>query len=157
MAQQDPGIFTGGQMTDLPPYPGTRFDGTELIELVAPGNVALGINYSITTRQMTELLNPYLNTIIVAGATLAVPYTVLTTDTRVLLNKTIGSASYIQFGNSFLQPSPVLIKDIKGDADVNPITITFFGGQLVDGLGTVTIATSYGSYWFNPLQSGWYL
>ena len=30
-------IFVGGQMTDLPSYTGTSFDGTELFEIVSPG------------------------------------------------------------------------------------------------------------------------
>jgi hypothetical protein len=43
--------FTGGQMTDLPAYPGT-VDLTALIMLVSPGTAAAGINYSITLAQL---------------------------------------------------------------------------------------------------------
>lgn len=56
MAQQDPGIFTGGQMTDLPLFTPNSFDGTELFEIVAPGSAALGINYRITSAKLGGLL-----------------------------------------------------------------------------------------------------
>lgn len=153
------GIFNGGQMTDLPLYPGTAFNGAELFELVSPGNAALGVNYAITTQTFLQLIISlnYMNTIITSGATTGAPYQVLTTDTRVLFDKSIGAASGAQLGLSSLQLQPVLIKDIKGDADTNPITITFSSAQTCDGLTTVVISTPYGGYWFNPLPAGWYL
>lgn len=147
-------------MTDLPVYPGTEFDGSELLEIVAPGSAALGINYAISTLQIASLLPAftYKNTIITSGATIGSPYAVLATDTRVLFNKTIGAASYALLGMAAVQRLPVLIKDLKGDADVNPITVNFTGGETVDGLPQVVISTPYGGYWFNPLASGnWYL
>ncbi len=49
--------FAGGQMTDLPPYTG-GYDPTALIEIVAPGNVEDGINYSITLGALSALLTP---------------------------------------------------------------------------------------------------
>jgi len=152
--------FAGGQMTDLPVYNSTGFDGTELFEIVAPGNPNLGVNYSITSSLLAILLNAQVlgtPTIITSGATLGSPYNVLTSDTRILFNKTISSASYAVLGASSLQPIPVFFKDLKGDAATNPITISFTGGQLCDGLSTMVINSAYGWLELSPLASGgWY-
>lgn len=149
-------VFAGGQMTDLPPFTLTDFVGSELMEIVSPADPADALNYAITTLQLAFLLGAfvYQPTEVVVGTV----YNVLPSDTRILVKKTIGSATSIVFGLSQAQPLPVLVKDLKGDADVNPITITFTGGQLADGLSTVTINTPYGGYWINPLaEGGWYL
>ena len=47
--------FQGGQMTDLPAYPGT-IDLTALFEVVSPGTAAAGVNYNINTVQLAALL-----------------------------------------------------------------------------------------------------
>lgn len=142
--------FNGGQMTDLPEFAGT-FDGTELFEVVAPGNEAEGINYSITSALLAFLIGSvqYALTIITSGAS----YDSVDTDTRILVNKTIGSATTINLLAGDLYSQSVLIKDMKGDADVNPITITFPGTY--DGVSSpIVINASYGSIWFNPLPEG---
>jgi hypothetical protein len=83
---------------------------------------------------------------------------VLTTDSRVLINKTVGAATSVVMPSSVTVVNPILIKDLKRDASTNNITVTFTGGQLADGLASVVIATDGGAYWFNPLASGgWYL
>lgn len=156
MASNPPSVFAGGQMTDLPPFTLTDFVGTELMEIVSPADPAEALNYAITTLQLAFLLGAfvYQPTEITAGTV----YNVLPSDTRILVKKTIGSATSIVFGSALAQPLPVLVKDVKGDADVNPITITFTGGQLADGLSSITINTPFGSYWLNPLaEGGWYL
>lgn len=150
------GIFTGGQMTDLPVYPG-GIDPTALIELVAPGSAALGINYAITILNLAALLNGAqygAPTIITSGAT----YNSVAADTRILVNKAISSATSIVLLGSASYFQPVLVKDLKGDSVADPITVTFSGGQTVDGQNSVVIAAGYGAWWFNPLASGgWYL
>lgn len=155
----DPGIFTGGQYSQLPVFPSSSFSGTELFALA----IARVANYSITSEKLGTLLAPfvgpasYVNTIITSGATLGTPYTVPVTVTRALFNKTVGAATGVLFGLSGIYTQPILIRDLKGDADVNNITINFSGGQLCDGLDTLTIANPYGGYVLNPLSSGWYL
>ena len=146
--------YNGGQMTDLPeftlPSPGS-LDLTALMEIVSPGDVQDGINYGITLAQLALLLSGavFAPTIITSGAS----YNSVATDTRILVNKTIGSATTINLlaGSSYYQP--VLIKDLKGDADINPITITFPGTY--DGIASpLTISTQFGWIWFNPLAAG---
>lgn len=150
-------VFNGGQMTDLPVYGGT-FVGSELFEVVAPGNAVNGINYSISSALLTALLANLSTTpqIVTSGATLANPFPVPITPYRFLFN--IAAASYATLALSSSYAAPVLIRDISGNADTNPIHLAFTGGQLADGLSTVTIATPYQGIWFNPLPSGgWYL
>ncbi len=155
--QINPQIFNGGQMTDLPLFNGT-IDGTELFELVAPGNVQNGVNYRITSTQLASMLDRASAhpTIITVGATVVTPYVAQLSDTRILLNKIIPSSSYVSLGSpvarNFL---PVMVRDIKGDGQ--PITVTFDG--TCDGIGgQIVIDALYGGYYFNPLNNGnWYL
>jgi hypothetical protein len=147
-------------MTLLNPYVGTSFIGTELFEIVSPGIRGSSANYKITAAQLAALIPKfgYVNTIITTGATVGNPYLVPITVNRVLLAKAAPSASEVQFGPSASYPGPVLVKDLLGDADVNPITVTFAAGEECDGLASVQIGVSYGAYVFNPLASGgWYL
>lgn len=146
-------VFAGGQMTDLPAFSG-NFIGTELMEIVSPGTVD-GVNYAVTMQVLANYLiglqaSP---TFVTSGSV----YNSVRTDTRILVNKTIGSATSIVLLGSQLYLLPVLVKDLKGDADTNPITVTFSSGQLMDTLSQVVINNPYGYFWFNPLASGgWY-
>jgi hypothetical protein len=158
-----PDVFQGGQMTDLPVFSGT-LNGTELIEVVAAPtgqtNVAAGVNYQITTLLLAQLLisTGDAPTIITAGATPGVPYPATSTDVRVLFNKTIGAASGVDIGGAAARNNlPIMVRDIKGDADVNNISVFFTG--TCDGLPSpIVISTQYAGYTFNPLPNGnWYL
>jgi hypothetical protein len=149
-----PDVFQGGQMTDLPAFTGT-LNGTEVMEIVAAptgqSNAAAGVNYQITSSVLADLLADlaYNLTIVTSGAT----YNSVASDTYILINKTVGSVTTVALLDGSLYTRPILIKDLKGDADVNPITITFPGTY--DGIaGPVTINTAFGSVWFNPLPTG---
>lgn len=143
--------FQGGQMTDLPPFSGA-FDPTALLEIVSPGTAELGVNYAITLGQLVALFGG-VPVFITSGSV----YNSLVSDQRILVNKTIGGPESIILAPSAGYFLPVLVKDLKGDADVNPITVTFSGGQLMDGLTQVVINNPFGFFWFNPLASGgWY-
>ncbi len=150
--------FNGGQMTDLPEYDGA-FDETALLELVSPGNPEEGVNYSITLQLLSSFIiaGMSLPTIITTGATLGDPYVAETTDFRILLNKTVASDSYVDIGGGADRDSPVMVKDLKGDADTNNITVSFTG--TCDGNASpIVISAAYGGWTFNPLADGnWYL
>ncbi len=146
--------FQGGQMTDLPAYSGA-VDLTALMEIVSPGTAANGVNYAITIAQLAVLIPAiqFTPTFVTSGAT----YNSVATDTRILVNKTVGSATSVVLLGSASYSQPVLVKDLKGDSDTNPITVTFAGGQTMDGLTSVVINNPYGYFWFNPLTAGgWY-
>ncbi len=153
-ATQNPFLndFQGGQMTDLPAYPGT-FDLTALVEVVSPGTASGGVNYAATFAQLIQIIGSGYNpTFVTSGAT----YNSVATDTRILVNKTVGSATTVALLASTNYAQPVIIKDIKGDADSNNITVTFAGTY--DGVASpVTISVQYGWVTMNPLPNGnWY-
>jgi hypothetical protein len=158
-----PDAFQGGQMTDLPVFTGT-LDGTELLEIVAaPVGQSLedgGVNYSIASLLLSQLVIGVFSTptIILAGATPGVPYVSLATEGRILFNKTIGGASGVNIGGGAARNNvPIMVRDIKGDADVNNISVFFTG--TCDGLASpIVISQPYAGYIFNPLPNGnWYL
>lgn len=155
MAQQNPAIFTGGQMTDLPAYPGGDFAGGELFEIVSPGTAAAGINYRITA----AVLAAKLQILIGAGSPTFVDdaplYNSVATDTRILVRNTAPLSTSIVLLGAAAYSLPILVKDLTGLAtDVNPITVTFTGGETMDGLAQVQIMNPYGYFWFNPLAAG---
>lgn len=145
-------------MTDLPDFTGD-FDGTELFEVVAPGNVAQGVNYSVTSLRLALLFAQvaFTQTIITTRATLGDPYDALPSDLRVLLNKSVPSPSYVDIGGGAGRTLPIMVRDLLGDAETNNITVSFTG--TCDGLASpIVINANYGGYTFNPLPSGnWYL
>ena len=155
-AAQNPFLndFQGGQMTDLPAYVVTNPpDLTALLEIVTPGNAAAGVNYAVTLAQLALVIGQgALATFVTSGAV----YNSVASDVRILVDKTIGSATTINLLAATAYFQPILIKDIKGDAAANPITINF--GGTFDGIASpLTINTNYGWYWMNPLSSGnWY-
>ena len=152
-----------GRLTSFDPVPAS-LAGDELMWIVQPGNVNAGVLYKTTLNVLASFFAafPYLNTeLITAGATLVSPYAVATTDTRILFNKTLASASYavLPSSGSMAYPFPILFKDLKGDASTNNITISFTGGELCDGLSTIQITTDYGWVTINPIPGGggWFM
>ncbi len=145
--------FQGGQMTDLPAYPGT-FDLTALFEIVSPGTAANGVNYGITTLQLAALLFAgqfSAPTILATGTS----YASVATDTRILSNLTIAAPFTLTLLASSNYSQPILVKDIAGNwGAVNTFTINFTGGQKVDGLSSLVFSSPYQWTWLNPLASG---
>ena len=138
--------------------------GSEVMEIVSPGTAAAGNNYQVTTAVLAAFMAafPVLNReYIISGATLASPYQVETTDTQVIFNKTIASASYatLPLSGSMAYPFGILFKDLKGDANTNNITINFSGGQLCDGQSSIVIRNAYGwvTIYPSPAGNGWFL
>lgn len=149
--------FTGGQMTDLPAYTGGVFDGTELFEVVSPGNVAEGVNYKITSAQLAVGIAGLSGNIVIIEdgeyTTALDPYIVDPLDSRIYINKSSAEPTFIQFGAVTSHVVDTLIADSSGlvEASPNCITVTFTGGQMADGNATVLIEASYGGYWFRPI------
>ena len=144
-----------GRITSLQTL-GPTLNGSEVLYIVSPGNSQTGVSYQITTLSLATYFNSILYgapTNITSGSV----YDSVITDTRILVNKTVGSATSVVLAPSSGYTFPVLVKDLKGDSSTNPITITFSSGQLLDGLSEVVIDNPYGYFWFNPLSTGgWY-
>jgi hypothetical protein len=124
------------------------WDGTELFWVVAPGNLANGNTYGVTSATMGSFFATFsaLNReVITTGATIGSPYTLASNETEVWILKTIASPTFIlaPLANT-MTSGDVLIKDWAGNADVNPITINFSGSQLCDGQASVVINNQYG-------------
>src|ERR1700720_163142 len=109
------GRLTSQNLLNIP------LSGGEVMYIVSPGTAALGNSYQVTTQVLASFFAafPFLNTEhITAGATIGSPDLVLTTDTTILFNKTLGSASYatLPLSGTMAYPFPILFKDRKGDA-----------------------------------------
>lgn len=76
------------------------------------------------------------------------PYTVLSTDDVVVCNRSTSGPFVVNLPASPVNGQQVRIKDGKGDADVNFITVTATGGKTIDGLPTLVIDESYAARTF---------
>ena len=93
--------------------------------------------------------------LVTSGATVGSPFVVPTGVNEVLLNKTVGAASWVKFNLAATYGSgAVLVKDIKGDAATNNITVEFTGGELAETLSTIVLSTNYASVRLTPLPGG---
>lgn len=70
--------------------------------------------------------------------------TVTSADDIIILNKTVGAATTVNLNSSPTTSQTYTIKDGKGDAGANNITITPAAGT-IDGAATLVISTNYGS------------
>lgn len=93
-------------------------------------------------------------------------YTVLATDIRILMNKTVGAATSIILPTSASRSQPLTVKDYKGDANTHNITLVPQSGETFDGFsaavaaanGVAVISIDGDSMTIYPLASGgWYV
>lgn len=116
--------------------PGAALTGTELGEMVqAAGTFSWLFSQMVTLVQVSAQF-ALLRVVTAAGA-----ITVTDVDYAVLINKTVGAASAVALPAGVLGQK-FLIKDAKGDANTNNITITPAAGT-IDGAGTLVMATAY--------------
>lgn len=87
--------------------------------------------------------------VIAAGAV-----TVTNDDYIVALNKTAGAATVVNLMATPATGTQIIVKDAKGDANANNITITPAAGN-IDGAGTYVINTNYGSAWISYNGAEW--
>lgn len=99
--------------------------------------------------------------------TAAGPYNVVPGDYAILMNKTVGAASTINLPVAASRVGvPLIIKDFKGDAVTNQITVVANGVETIDGMsnaaaqaaGVSKLTFNYQSKIFRPLAAGgWYV
>lgn len=82
-------------------------------------------------------------------------YATAPNDDLIVVNKTVGSPTQITMVASATRGrGPVYIKDGKGDASTNPITVVFNGSEKADGLTSVTVHTPFGVVAMAPSPTG---
>jgi hypothetical protein len=82
-------------------------------------------------------------------------YLAATTDDLIIVNKTSGSATNVTMVASATRTrGPVQIKDGKGDADTNNITVLFNGTEKADNFTSIIIHTKFGSVSLAPNPAG---
>jgi hypothetical protein len=82
-------------------------------------------------------------------------YLVSPVDDLVIVAKSVGSATTVTMPASALRTrGPVQIKDGKGDADTNNITVLFNGTEKADNFTSIIIRSKYGSVAFAPNPAG---
>lgn len=75
--------------------------------------------------------------------TAAGAYTVGTTETLIIINKSVGASTTVTLPASPNTGRVLIIKDGKGDAAANNITVAG-NGKNIDGSANLTISTNYG-------------
>jgi hypothetical protein len=71
-------------------------------------------------------------------------YVVLSTDCLIIINKTVGAATAVTLPASPASGRVLIVKDGKGDANSNNITLDG-NGKNIDGASPLTINTAYGA------------
>lgn len=110
------------------------------------GVVALSASGILTT---SSGLVKKVRVVIAAGAV-----TVATTDWLVVVNKTVGAATVVNLPATPTTGTEFVIKDGKGDANSNNLTVTPAAGN-IDGSGTFVMNVNYQSATFVYNGSSW--
>ncbi|MBS4052591.1 MAG: hypothetical protein KGZ69_15525, partial [Methylomonas sp.] len=76
------------------------------------------------------------------------------TDDLIVVNKSSGAATGVTLPSAVNRLRPLTIKDGKGDADTNNITITPNGVETIDGQSTWLINFAYGAVTLDPKDDG---
>lgn len=126
---------------------GVTWTGYAVPQGTGTGAVVLAVAPTISTINLTGITTigggQILNTRVVTAAG---AITVTSADYIVIVNKTVGAATAISFPSGVTN-TVFIVKDGKGDANANNITITPAAGN-VDGSSTYVINANYGSATF---------
>jgi hypothetical protein len=124
--------------------------------LVKAGSIyTFGLDINALQASFASIFAPatILNSVTVTAAG---TYSVQTTDSVVLINKTVAAANSVQLPAANARGGlPVTVKDLKGDGATNNITVLPAGAETIDGLANVPINANYGAYKFWPVTGGW--
>lgn len=82
-------------------------------------------------------------------------YTVTATDRFILVNKAVGSATQVILPALVSTGRRLTVKDAKGDAGSNAITVLSAGTDNLDGASNAVIGTNYGSLDLIYSGTGW--
>jgi hypothetical protein len=114
--------------------------------------------FSMDINALVETLNQFFDQTLIfftKTVTAAGTYNVVASDNVVLINKTVPAANSVQLPNAVSRSGlPVTVKDLKGDAATNNITVLPSGSETIDGLASLRINSNYGGYQLLPVQKG---
>lgn len=128
----------------------TSLDGSEIVPLVQGGTTKRSTVIAIAVFA-ANASTQHAPTFVVSGSV----YNSVATDTAIMIDLPIAAAISVVLLSAQSYAFPVLVKDFNGHAaDATPITVTFSGGQTMDGLTQVVINNPYGFFIFNPLRTG---
>ena len=84
------------------------------------------------------------------------PVTVGATQAGVAINKTVGAATTVNLPAAAARASlPVIVKDMKGDANTNNITVVPNGAETIDGKASDILNINKASRTYRPIAGGW--
>ena len=79
-----------------------------------------------------------------------------TLEAGVAINKTVGAATTVNLPAACVRNGlPVIVKDMKGDAATNNITVVPNGADTIDGHANDVIAINLASRTYRPVAGGW--
>lgn len=84
------------------------------------------------------------------------PYTPVPADVILLVDTSGGAVSIVMPLAAARGELGLEVKDVTGNADPNNITITFTGGQTMDGRSSVVINNPFGFFKMKPKAGGYY-
>lgn len=92
----------------------------------------------------------------VTSVTSGASYAAVATDDVILVNKTTGSATTVNLPAGPASGTRLLVvKDAKGDAATNAVTVAASGAEQIDGAGTHVLSTNYGVVWLLWASGAW--
>ena len=116
-----------------------RFDGTTG-KVIQNSSATLDDNGNITTNggiSLAGYLRRNVRIVTVAG-----PVTGLVSDDLILINKTVGASTTVTLPSSPVTGQLIVVKDAKGDAFTNNITVNPSAGT-IDGLSSFILTQNY--------------
>src|SRR4051812_22106733 len=82
--------------------------------------------------------------------------TVLSSDTYLSINKTVGAATSVQLPNSPRDGFLLMVKDAKGDANTNNITLLAGSGDSVEG-AVINTANGFKQWVYDYDAAKWWI
>jgi DUF4097 and DUF4098 domain-containing protein YvlB len=128
-------------------------DGNTLLSSQLNGNFGLAVNATLTTPQTmlgpltvtalttAGLVNTASEVMKVTSVTASGTYVATANDCVILVNKTVAGTSTVTLPSGPLQGRMIVVKDARGDATANPVTVS--GAQTIDGLSSTSLSANY--------------
>jgi hypothetical protein len=136
---------------------GTALSATTDLDLAAYTAILSKINTTgVPVRTVAQVISSLGGTSTAAPITSTASYTMAPYDAGVLADSTSGAVTVtLPSAALCVDGRPRYVKDWKGQAATNNITIATTGGQTIDGASSLVISTAYGGYTLVSDGSNW--